>query len=117
MTIKRFDCDVDPKVDFLEIDSTFRSAEPDGVAKLYIEITNEREDEYAIVGLNREKAQEVAEHILLELGIDVKELRSRLSDAECLLYDAQSLMSDVHCYDTETYRDISRYFNGDEDEE
>ncbi|MGG3890255.1 hypothetical protein [Metabacillus fastidiosus] len=39
----------------------------------------------------------------------------KLSQAEDLLSEAHDLMDDVHCYDTETYHAISRYFNGDEE--
>lgn len=115
MTIKKFACDVDPNKDFLEIDSTFRD-EPNGMKpKMYIEITNDTVDEYALVGLDREKAQEVAEHILSELGINVKQLQSRLDEAEGLLSDAEDLLDNIHGYDTDTYRDIQAFLNGDDE--
>jgi len=44
-------------------------------------------------------------------------LSSRLSDAEGLLTEAHDLMDDVHCYETDVYKAISKYFNGDEEDE
>lgn len=41
----------------------------------------------------------------------------RLSQAEDLLSEAHELMDDVHCYNTETYHAISKYFNGDDGED
>jgi archaellum component FlaC len=44
----------------------------------------------------------------------LKDTKNDLSTATGLLSEAHDLMDDVHCYDTELYREISRYFNGDE---
>lgn len=46
----------------------------------------------------------------------LKYKEGRLSEAEDLLSEAHDLLDDVHCYETSVYRDISRYFNGDEEE-
>lgn len=47
-----------------------------------------------------------------------EELEVRLSEAEGLLSDAKSLMNNAHLYDTDTYREIGKFLNGeDEDEE
>lgn len=54
--------------------------------------------------------------LLYELLRKIEEQSEMLSEAENLLSNAYSLLGNVHCYDTETYRDISRYFNGDEEE-
>jgi len=43
-------------------------------------------------------------------------LRSQLSEAEGLLTEAHDLMDNVHCYETDVYKSISVYFNGDEEE-
>lgn len=36
----------------------------------------------------------------------------KLNDCENLLSEAHDLMDDVHCYDTDLYHEISKYFEG-----
>ena len=45
------------------------------------------------------------------------ELEEKLSVANSLLLEAHDLMDDTHCYDTKIYHAISKYFNGDEEDE
>jgi hypothetical protein len=47
---------------------------------------------------------------------DVDEMREELSEARGLLYEARDLMSNVHCYDTDIYREIGKFLNGEEEE-
>lgn len=47
---------------------------------------------------------------------DVDELEERLSEAESLLYDARCLLNNIHGYDTETYRNICNYLDGEDEE-
>jgi DNA polymerase III epsilon subunit-like protein len=42
-------------------------------------------------------------------------LEEKLSEAESLMSEAHSLLDNVHCYDSDIYREISKYFNGDEE--
>ncbi len=42
-------------------------------------------------------------------------LFDKLQTANGLLEEAQDVMSNVHCYDTDTYRDISKHLRGEED--
>ena len=51
-----------------------------------------------------------------KLVADVERLQARLSECESLLGDAYGLLDDVHCYETETYEAITKYFYGDDDE-
>lgn len=48
---------------------------------------------------------------------EIERLQAEISEADSLLSDAHDLMNDVHCYDTEIYREISKYFNGGDDDE
>lgn len=45
-----------------------------------------------------------------ECMVNLIEQARKLSECESLLSEAQDLMSDVHCYDTEIYHEISKYF-------
>lgn len=45
----------------------------------------------------------------------LKYKEERLSEAEGLLSEAHDLLDDVHCYNSNIYKDISKYFYGDED--
>lgn len=51
-----------------------------------------------------------------KLLAEIERLRGKLDEANSLLYDAQSLMGNVHCYGTEEYRGISEYFEGRDNE-
>lgn len=44
----------------------------------------------------------------------IEALEERLTEAESLLGEAHDILDDVHCYETETYRSISKYFGEDE---
>ena len=54
--------------------------------------------------------------VIAEKDAEIERLREKIEEAESLLSDAQSLMGNVHCYDTDEYRAISGYFYGGEDE-
>lgn len=56
-----------------------------------------------------------AESLLFDVLDVIEEMKSRLSEAEDLLSEAHDLMDDVHCYDTDTYRAITKYFDGDDE--
>ena len=56
------------------------------------------------------------DNLVLAMFHKIEELSGKLSEAESLLSEAHDLLDDVHCYDTETYEAISRYFNGGDDE-
>lgn len=61
--------------------------------------------------------KQVKEAIWEYLGYEAHTgLREKLSEAESLLSEAHNLLDDIHGYDTDTYRAISKYFNGEEDE-
>ncbi|KQL18807.1 hypothetical protein [Cytobacillus solani] len=47
---------------------------------------------------------------------EIERLERQLSQANGLLSEAHDLLDDVHCYETETYEAISRYFNGGDGE-
>lgn len=49
------------------------------------------------------------------LAKEVNAKSKRLAEAEDLLTEAHDLLDDVHCYESQVYRDISKYFNGDEE--
>ncbi|WP_102271342.1 hypothetical protein [Cytobacillus massiliigabonensis] len=71
--------------------------------------------------LNRNTAEFIAharEDVpkLLEYITELKTEIIRLSEAEDLLSEAHDVMNDVHLYDTDLYREISRYFYGEDDE-
>jgi len=52
-----------------------------------------------------------------KLLAEVEALKAQLSDVETLLYEAHDMLDNVHCYDTDLYREISKYFNGEDDSE
>lgn len=56
------------------------------------------------------------DNLVLALYDKIESLQNTLSEAEGLLSEAHDLLDDVHCYETGVYKDISRYFNGEEDE-
>lgn len=39
----------------------------------------------------------------------------RLDEAESLLQDARSLMDNVHCYESEVYKEIGKFLHGEEE--
>lgn len=43
----------------------------------------------------------------------IEELEQELSTARNLLYDAQNLLDNIHGYDYDTYREISKFLNGE----
>ena len=57
----------------------------------------------------------IGDNFVLSLVDEPERVKERLSDAEGLLSEAHDILDDVHCYDTETYRDISKYFNGEDE--
>lgn len=57
------------------------------------------------------------DNLILAMYHEIERLQERLSTAEDLLCEAHDLMDDVHCYETDIYHAISRYLNGEEDEE
>ncbi|MDF1510704.1 hypothetical protein PZE06_21445 [Robertmurraya sp. DFI.2.37] len=56
------------------------------------------------------------DNLVLAMFHKIEELSEKLSQAEDLLSEAHDLLDDVHCYETETFEAISRYFNGCDDE-
>lgn len=48
-----------------------------------------------------------------ECVINLIKQAKKLDECENLLSEAHDLMCDVHCYDTEIYKEISSYFEGD----
>lgn len=46
---------------------------------------------------------------------EVERLKAQLSEAESLLSEAHDMLDNVHCYDTELYGEITKYFYGEED--
>lgn len=61
-----------------------------------------------------EKVTEKLAVVIKQVTADVAD---ELSEARSLLYDAQSLLDDIHGYDTNTYREISRFLDGEEEDE
>lgn len=55
--------------------------------------------------------------LALAMYHEIERLQAEISEADSLLSDAHDLMGNVHCYDTDEYRAISRYFNGGDDDE
>jgi hypothetical protein len=47
----------------------------------------------------------------LVYGVD--EQTEKLNRCESLLSEAQDALDDVHCYETEIFQEITRYFKGD----
>ena len=56
---------------------------------------------------------ETGDKALLCLLQKMETIKEKLNKCENLLSEAHDLMDDVHCYDTEIYHEISRYFNGE----
>lgn len=56
------------------------------------------------------------DNLVMAMAQEIEELQGKLSEAESLLYDSQSLMGNVHCYDTDVYRSITEYFGEGDDE-
>lgn len=55
------------------------------------------------------------DNLVLAMFYRIESLTERLNEAESLLSEAHDLLDDVHCYETETYEAISKYFNGDDE--
>ena len=47
---------------------------------------------------------------------EIERLRGNLNEVEALLSEAQSVLDGVHCYETDAYLAIERYFNGGRDD-
>src|SRR5690625_3720309 len=45
---------------------------------------------------------------------EVNELNYRVVKSDGLLAEAYDLLGDVHCYDTDVFEDITKYFYGEE---
>ena len=58
----------------------------------------------------------VGDGLVLAMFHEIERLIEELSEAESLLSEAHDVMDDVHLSDTELFREISKYFNGEEDE-
>lgn len=56
---------------------------------------------------------ETGDKALLCLLQEVEKIKEKLGKCESLLSEAHALLDDVHCYETEIYNDISKYFEGD----
>lgn len=56
------------------------------------------------------------DNLVLAMYHEIEELREKLSEAESLLSEAQDVLDNVHCYDTDIYHAITRYFDGDDSE-
>lgn len=70
-----------------------------------------------IVYRNGERfSNETGNNALLSLMERIEDLENKLSEAEGLLSEAHDMLDDVHCYNTDLYREISVYFNGDKEE-
>lgn len=54
--------------------------------------------------------------MVLAMYHEIEQLQTQISEADSLLSGAHDLMDNVHCYDTDEYHAISRYFNGDDSE-
>lgn len=54
------------------------------------------------------------DNLILAMVHRMEELQDRLSQAEDLLSEAHDMLDDVHCYDTETFEAITKYFYGEE---
>ncbi|CAM3631224.1 hypothetical protein [Mesobacillus zeae] len=52
-----------------------------------------------------------------KLLAEVEWLTNRLNEAENLMSEAHDLLDNVHCYETDVYNAISKYFNDEEDDE
>lgn len=48
--------------------------------------------------------------------MDNEQIKDRLERAEELLSEARSLLDNVHCYNTEIYREIGIFLYGEEEE-
>ncbi|MDH5159880.1 hypothetical protein [Heyndrickxia oleronia] len=62
------------------------------------------------------EAVSILEEDVPALLAEVERLQQRLSLAEDLLSEAHDMLDDVHCYETEIYEAISRYFDGGDSE-
>ncbi|WP_176519042.1 hypothetical protein [Priestia megaterium] len=47
--------------------------------------------------------------------MNLEQVLERLNEAESLLQDARSLMDNTHCYDTDEYRAITKFLEGEEE--
>jgi hypothetical protein len=57
------------------------------------------------------------DNLILAMFYKIEQLTERISEADNLLSEAHDLLDNVHCYDTETYKTISRYFYGDDSDD
>ena len=57
------------------------------------------------------------DNLILAAYHEIDRLQAKLNVVESLLSDAQGVMDDVHCYDTDTYHAISRYFDGEDSDD
>jgi hypothetical protein len=64
-----------------------------------------------VLALNNKVVFEDVPKLLAEIA----RLQTRLYHAGDILSEAHDLLDDVHCYDTDVYNAISRYFNGEDD--
>lgn len=65
----------------------------------------------------KERAKKATSGETLEkLVAEIERLNAKLGECETLLSAAHDVMDDVHLYDTELYKEISRYFYGGDGE-
>ena len=57
----------------------------------------------------------VGDNFVLSLVDELERVNSQLSQADSLLSESHDLMDDVHCYDTDVYHSISKYFYGEDE--
>lgn len=72
------------------------------------------EENYACAEWARENVDYLTSTIR-ELSKEVTRLESRLSEADYLLSDAHDLLDSIHGYDTDTYREMSKYLHGEDE--
>lgn len=57
----------------------------------------------------------IGDNFVLSLVDELERVKGRLSEADNLISEAHDLLDDIHGYDTETYRDMSKYLYGEEE--
>lgn len=55
----------------------------------------------------------VGDNLVLSLIDELERVNNKLSEARNLLYDANDLLDDTNGYDTEVYRKIEEFLNGE----
>ena len=57
----------------------------------------------------------IGDNFVLSLVDRLEETQTRLSEADGLISEAHDLLDDIHGYDSDVYREMSKYLYGDEE--